>query len=237
MRKRFGLAIVVCLALAGLFVGLNASNQRDQPRSQHAAKHVGGKMSAAGQLARRLSRNIGAGVAAAAGAHIQELLGTTSPGKAQCAEADEEDCGEEEGLSDGPPSTQSEVSIAVDATGQHVVVGFNDFRGFDNATNPLSLSGFMYSDDGGATFVDGGQLPSPGTDSIGTTKLPQVFGDPDVRYLGACNFIYSSIIVTKFSATTAAQTMGIHRSTDCGHTWVRTVRGDSGDESERPHES
>ena len=118
---------------------------------------------------------------------------------------------------DGPANTQSETSIAVDSTGQHIVIGFNDFRGFAN--NPISVSGFKYSDDGGVTFVDGGQLPSPGTDAIGTTRLPQVFGDPDVKYVGGCTFIYSSIIVTKFSATTAAQTMGVHRSTDCGHTW------------------
>src|SRR6058998_986963 len=78
----------------------------------------------------------------------------------------------------------------------------------------------MYSDDGCSSFVDGGQLPSPGTDIIGTTRLPQVFGDPDVKYLGGCAFVYSSIIVKKFSATTAAVTMGVHRSTDCGHTWV-----------------
>ena len=118
---------------------------------------------------------------------------------------------------DGPANTQSETSIAVDSTGQHIVIGFNDFRGFAN--NPISVSGFKYSDDGGVTFVDGGQLPSPGTDAIGTTRLPQVFGDPDVKYVGGCTFIYSSILVTKFSATTAAQTMGVHRSTDCGHTW------------------
>src|SRR6185369_16981458 len=70
------------------------------------------------------------------------------------------------------------------------------------------------------TFVDNGQLPSPGTDVIGTTRLPQVFGDPDVKYLGGCNFVYASILVKKFTATTAAQTMGIHVSNDCGHTWA-----------------
>src|SRR5438067_2998012 len=218
MRKRFALAAVLCLSLAGLFVGLSANDQRDQQSSQRAGKRLGGKMSAAGQAARRRSRNVGLETPALG--RIQELLGTKSPGKAQCAEADDGECGEGEGLTDGPPSTQSEVSIAVDSTGQHVVVGFNDFRGFDNGTNPLSVSGFMYSDDGGATFVDGGQLPSPGTDAIGTQRFPQVFGDPDVRYLGACNFIYSSIILTKFSPTTAAETMGVHRSTDCGHTWT-----------------
>src|SRR3989442_1045767 len=85
--------------------------------------------------------------------------------------------------------------------------------------NPIRVSGYMYSDDGGATFVDGGQLPSPGTELIGTTRYPQVFGDPEVKYLGGCSFIYASIIVKKFSATRAVQTMGIHRSLDCGHTW------------------
>ncbi|HEX9945215.1 MAG TPA: exo-alpha-sialidase [Thermoanaerobaculia bacterium] len=113
---------------------------------------------------------------------------------------------------------QAEVSIAVDSTGQHVVVGYNDTRGF--SLNPLSVSGYLYSDDGGVTFVDGGQLPSPGTDLIGTTRLPQVLGDPEIKYMGGCNFIYASIAVAKFSATRAVQTMGVHRSTDCGHTWT-----------------
>jgi hypothetical protein len=128
------------------------------------------------------------------------------------------DCGDEEREQDEPSQTQSETSIAVDSSGQHVVVGFNDFRGF--ALNPVTISGFMYSDDGGQTFTNGGQLPSPGTDTIGTTRLPQVFGDPDVKYVGGCTFIYSSIIVKKFSATRAVQTLGVHRSTDCGHTWT-----------------
>jgi hypothetical protein len=121
-------------------------------------------------------------------------------------------------------NTQSEMAIAVDATGQHIVVGFNDFRGF--APPPgraVSLSGFMWSDDGGATFHDGGQLPTPSNEAIGTTLFPQVFGDPDIKYLGGCTFIYSSILVRKFSETPApgraVQTMSIHRSTDCGHTW------------------
>jgi hypothetical protein len=54
---------------------------------------------------------------------------------------------------------------------------------------------------------------------IGATRLPQVFGDPEVKYLGDCTFVYSSILIAKFSATTAVQTMGLHRSTDCGKTW------------------
>ncbi|HMF95911.1 MAG TPA: sialidase family protein [Vicinamibacterales bacterium] len=220
MHKRFALAIVVCLAFVGLFVGLHANDRQDQPSSERAAKAPAGRMSAAGSAARRRVKGVAAALEATGLARVEDLTGSKAPGKAQCSEADEDDCGEAEGLSEGPPSTQSEVSIAVDRTGQHIVIGFNDFRGFDNGSNPLSISGFMYSDDGGATFVDGGQLPSPGTDLIGTQRFPEVFGDPDVRYLGACTFIYSSIVVKKFSPSTAAQTMGIHRSTDCGHTWT-----------------
>src|SRR5262249_31445107 len=43
----------------------------------------------------------------------------------------------------GPASTQSETSIAVDSSGQHIVIAFNDFRGFSTTTT--SISGFMYS--------------------------------------------------------------------------------------------
>jgi hypothetical protein len=115
-------------------------------------------------------------------------------------------------------ATQSELSIAIDTSRQHVVVGFNDFRGL--SASPLSASGVMYSADGGRTFVDGGQLPvTTGTEMVGGTLLPQIFGDPDVKYLGGCTFVYSSILVKKFGAAAAAQTMGVHRSQDCGKTW------------------
>jgi hypothetical protein len=129
----------------------------------------------------------------------------------------EPDC-ETETMPELPARTQSETSIAVDTTGQHIVVGFNDFRGLTK--NPASLSGFMYSDDGGETFVDGEQLPSPGDQALGGTRLPQIAGDPDVKYVGGCTFIYSSIIIKQFSATQVVTTLGVHRSTDCGHTWT-----------------
>jgi hypothetical protein len=125
----------------------------------------------------------------------------------------EPDCGEAPLVRS---SLQSETSIAVDSTGQHIVIGFNDFRGFGNT---VSVSGFMYSDDGGATFVDGGQLPTGPTTLIGGQRFPQIFGDPDVKYLGGCNFVYASILVKGFTASTVVMTMSIHRSTDCGHTW------------------
>jgi len=115
-------------------------------------------------------------------------------------------------------NVQSETSIAVDSTGQHVVVGFNDFRGFSNPA--VSISGFMYSDDGGNTFADGGQLPTGPTVVIQGARFPEVLGDPDVKYLGGCNFVYVSLLVIPFGSGSAVQTLGIHRSTDCGHTWT-----------------
>src|SRR5262249_49322947 len=104
-------------------------------------------------------------------------------------------------------------------SGQNVVIGFNDFRGFFTP-GALSLSGFAFSHDGGKTFTDGGRLPVGGFDP--NTGLPQVFGDPEVKYLGGCNFVYSSIAVEPFGDPAngaAVQTMGFHRSTNCGETW------------------
>lgn len=147
-------------------------------------------------------------------AYAEGLTGPKGPGVSLAdGEIDPQDDAE------NPAGGQAETSIAVDSTGMHIVIGVNDTRGF--SLNPISVSGFQYSDDGGVTFVDGGQLPvTTGTSAIGATLLPQVFGDPEVKYLGGCTFAYFSIVVKKFSATGTAQTMGVHRSTDCGHTWV-----------------
>lgn len=135
-------------------------------------------------------------------------------------ECDENDPECEENIEgDGPAGGQAELSVAVDSTGQHIVVGNNDTRGF--GLNPVSVSGYAYSDDGGVTFTDGGTLPvTTGTVSIGGTLVPQIFGDPEVKYLGGSNFIYFSIMIKLFAAPNiAVQTMCFHRSTDYGHTW------------------
>jgi uncharacterized repeat protein (TIGR01451 family) len=125
----------------------------------------------------------------------------------------------------GPSSGQSEMAIAADPTGQHVVIGFNDFQGFNN--NPLSVSGFAYSDDAGAHFTYGGQLPSTSNGHIGTTLLPQVVGDPVLAYVpggSGGQFVYASIEVigrggSGGNFTGSVQTMCVHTSTDFGHTW------------------
>ena len=127
------------------------------------------------------------------------------------------------------PGGQNEMSIAVDSTGQNVVIGFNDTRGF--VATPISTSGYAYSSDGGATFFDGGLLPAPKQGNDGVNDLPQIFGDPDVKYIpggGGCQFVYASILVVGKGGTGtapdivytgSAQTQSIHRSTDCGVTW------------------
>src|SRR5262249_42415931 len=82
-------------------------------------------------------------------------------------------------------------------------------------------------DDGGLTFTDGQQLPAPSNGQLSDgTKLPQVSGDPDVKYVPGgtgCQFIYSSILVAGLGVapnfTGTVQTMSVHRSTDCGHSW------------------
>ena len=150
-------------------------------------------LSSAGMLAKRRADTVN-----------QSLTGMVTSAAGRCV--NEPDCGE-------APLTasqlQSETSIAIDTTGQHVVVAFNDFRGFTAST--VSISGFMYSDDGGATFVDGGQLPVGPTTTLSGQLFPQVFGDPDVKYLGGCNFVYSSILLKVFSASSVVQTLSIHR--------------------------
>ena len=55
-------------------------------------------------------------------------------------------------------AAQSEPSIA--ALRDNVLVAWNDGLGFYN-TNLNSRQGYGYSTDGGATFVDGGMIPSP----------------------------------------------------------------------------
>jgi Bacterial Ig-like domain (group 3) len=222
MRARY----LILLAVAGLLTtGEHLRAQRQGPK--HLDKH----MSPMGRGAERRAR-------ARALAFLQEKGLVDLPDDseddmdAEPVDCDDNGCdtggGEE---FDNPNAAQSELSVAIDASGGHIVIGFNDFRGFNTpATVPLSISGFAYSDDGGATFVDGGQLPVVSNGQLAGTAFPEVSGDPDVKYVpggGGCQFIYSSIFVKGIGTGTppstfagTAQTMSIHRSTDCGHTWT-----------------
>src|SRR5437763_555312 len=107
------------------------------------AKEQEDRMCATGRMAARAHAAILAGRGRG---HLLPRIGGTCD--------NEPDCGDDSGFDATTSEVQSEMSIAVDATGQHVVVGFNDFLGVN--LNPISISGFFYSDDGGVTFVDGG---------------------------------------------------------------------------------
>lgn len=210
-----GIGSVVLSVLAMLFSSAAPAHAQTRPAED--------AMSAAGQIAARARAAIEAELTARAG------LGASASAIADSHRdlSDDDVCVNDPrcpgGLREGPSGGQAELSIAVDRTGRYIVVGFNDTRGFSQ--NPVSVSGYMYSSDYGKTFTDGGQLPvsgHPGTipaTSIGTTALPQIFGDPEIKYLGGCTFVYSSIVITRLPAGGVAQTMGVHRSLDCGATW------------------
>ena len=202
----------VAQAIAGIALGLLLTGSRESAYAQNV--NPDDRQSSMGRLAARAREEI-----------TRQRHAGPQPRAAWVPAAsergDDEHCiGEPRcgrGLRDNPASTQAELSIAIDASGMNVVIGFNDFRGFQS--NPISVSGYMFSDDGGRTFTDGGQLPiTTGTDVIGADVFPWVFGDPDVKYLGACTFVYSSILLKTFGSG-LAQTMSVHRSTDCGKTW------------------
>ena len=195
-RTAFRLSLFIVIALTG---GMSATEQASQAPAERGTQ--GPRWSTGGRLAQQRLGEVTKGITIESGGCLNEPECEDTPLTAS--------------------SLQSETTIAVDATGQHVVVGFNDFRGFrDPRTTTTSISGFMYSDDGGQTFTDGGQLPSPGTDIVSGQLFPQIFGDPDVKYLGGCTFAYASIGLEKFGAAGVVQSMVVHRSTDCGHTWA-----------------
>ena len=223
MRARF----IVLLAILGLLT-LGTHVRAQKPVG--GPKHLDKDMSPMGRGAQRRAR-------ARALAFLKEKGLVDLPDDseddmdAEPVDCDDNGCDTGGGAEfDNPNAAQSELSIAIDASGSHIVIGFNDFRGFNTpASVPLSISGFAYSDDGGATFVDGGQLPVVTNGQISGTAFPEVSGDPDVKYVpggGGCQFIYSSIFVKGIGTGTppstfagTAQTMSVHRSTDCGHTW------------------
>lgn len=209
---------IVPVALSALAMLLSsATPARAQEKSAEDA------MSAAGAIAAQARAAIEAELAAREGVGPSAAAVTESNRDV----ADDDACINRprclRGLREGPSGGQAELSIAVTPDGQYIVVGYNDTRGFSR--NPVSVSGYMYSSDYGKTFTDGGQLPvsgHPGTipaSSIGTTSLPQIFGDPDVKHLGGCTFVYSSLINLRLPSGGVGSTLGIHRSLDCGATW------------------
>jgi len=102
---------------------------------------------------------------------------------------------------------QSEVTVAVN--GSNVVIGSNDFRGGS------SFCGYAYSSNGGATFTDGGQLPTKAADPNDSLS-----GDPDIKVWedpgsGTVYFIYSYI----YFPDPGLSSLGVSVSTNGGATW------------------
>jgi hypothetical protein len=109
--------------------------------------------------------------------------------------------------------TQSENAIV--AFGATVVVGFNDSGSNSGGTN--KFTGFARSTNGGATFTDGGTLPTnPGGDA----------GDPVLARNNTTGRIYFATL--GFSVST----IQVFRSDNDGATWMPPVNGTPGGSSE-----
>src|SRR5262245_19214657 len=116
-------------------------------------------------------------------------------------------------MGDVTGETQSETAIA--AFGDHIVVAWNDSRGF---TAGNTVSSFAYSTDGGATFTDGGNVPL-------ATVGDQAFGDCTLDVDANGNFYLCQIYVSN-----GLQSTGVHRGTFNGSffTWSTPVIASSG---------
>jgi hypothetical protein len=106
--------------------------------------------------------------------------------------------------------TQSETSIV--AFGNTVLVGFNDSGSNSGGTN--RFTGFARSTNGGATFTDGGTLP---TNPIGDA------GDPVMARNNTTGRIYYATL-----GFSGASTIQVFRSDDDGATWMLPVNGTPG---------
>jgi hypothetical protein len=124
-------------------------------------------------------------------------------------------------LDPSPPgldgTVQSEPEIAVlnasSSMGKKMVAGYNDTAGFNDRNS--GLSGFSYSTDGGATWIDGGGL-TPAVAGPGTSDddgKDAYFGDPSlVVHQATQRFFYASIYKLPDGSYTVSVNRGIFRT-------------------------
>ena len=107
-------------------------------------------------------------------------------------------------------TTQSETTIA--AHGSNLVVGYNDSqKALIALTAGGDLTGYSYSRNGGASWIDGGTLPNdPGNVNL---------GDPWLTSTSSGAFFYSTLMLSPNGIS-----VGVARSPDGGRRWGTPVQ-------------
>ena len=132
---------------------------------------------------------------------------------------------------------ESGVASGVSAArcGSNIVVGFGD----SEATNPHSFDGFAFSKNGGASFTDGGTLPTPPVDP---TEGPAILGpggftgpgNPSLACANSNLFYYASVYTPTIPGcgldTPGCTGISVSISTNGGMSWglpvIASVQGE-----------
>jgi hypothetical protein len=132
------------------------------------------------------------------------------------------------------PTPVSGVSSA--RCGGTIVVGFGDSEPPQSPAQSSTFDGFAYSQNGGATFTDGGTLPvpPPGPQSFGPNSLGAGLGNPSLGCSSPTHFYYASTYKSTdpICAFPECPSISVSASADGGKTWglpvvVATGTGDT----------
>jgi len=167
MRKIFTFAVVL-----GFLAGLIALPAAAQTPDWYGHGH---RVSLSGDI---LARILSGG---ATSSNISNQ-GFVCPAESSATGNVQVNCLAEDGNS--PQNTQSETSVS--ASGNKVVVGFND--SLVCCIPAINLTGYSVSTDGGKTFTDMGDLPF--------RSSVQPLGDPAVAHDAAGNFYFASLAIS-----------------------------------------